>query len=150
MHFSKILVPIDFSDASLKALEIAAYEAKMEGTEIQVLHVYQYFHAPVSCAGMPTPPIGADLYEADRKELQAKLDGLLPKYFHGQNARAEVVLSLNTPADSICWYARDHGSQLIVIGSKGHSAFEGLFLGSTVQRVLLKAECPVMVVPARK
>lgn len=147
MHFSKILVPVDFSATSVQALELAAYESKMEGAEIRVLHVYQYFHAPVSCPELPTPLIGAEQFEANRQALQSRLDELVAKHFHGQKVIAEVMLSLNSAADAICWYAKEHGSQVIVIGSRGHTALAGLLLGSTVQRVLLKGERPVLVVP---
>ena len=149
MHFLKILVTTDFSEASYKAFDLAAYEHKMEGTEIRLLYVYQYFQPRISTPDLPTPLVGMEHFEPSRKEFQRKLEAIAKEYFHGQNVVADAVLSMNSPGDTVCRYASEHGSELIVIASSGHSPLKTLFVGSTVQRVLLKAECPVLMVPVR-
>ena len=148
MHFSRILVTTDFSDDSYKAFDLAAYNRKMEGTEVRLLHVIQYFPAPVEMEGVPTPPIGADRYEPLRWRAEENLNALSKKYFHGQQVISEAVLTLNSPASAICFYAREHGCELIVMATRGWSRLQGLLFGSTVQGVLNRATCPVMVVPA--
>ncbi len=150
MHFSKILVTTDFSEPSYAAFDIAAYDHKMSGTEVRLICVYQYFHPGVALTDQPTPLIGAEQFEEERKQLQLKLEALAQKYFHGESVTAEVVLSLNSPADTICFYAEEHQSQAIIIGSRGRTPLSGLFLGSTVQGVLQRSSCPVVVVPASK
>ena len=149
MHFSKILVTTDFSEGSYEALDIAAYAAKSENAEVRLINVYQYVNVGVASPDIPIPPLGVEYYEDIRKRLQAKLEELSRERMHGQKVIAEVLLTLNSPADTITQYAKQHGSELIIIASKGHTAFKGLFFGSTVQRVLLFTPCPVLVVPVR-
>ncbi|MFN8389711.1 MAG: universal stress protein [Bdellovibrionota bacterium] len=147
MHFSRILVTTDFSEASYRAFDLAAYERKMEGAEIRLLYVYQYFHAPVTTPDIPVPLLGSEFYETNRQRAQAKLEDVGKRYFHGQNVVADAVLSLQVPGDVICRYAEEQGVDVIVSASRGHTPLKALFLGSTVQRVLLKAKCPVLIVP---
>lgn len=150
MHFSKILVTTDFSEESFRAFDIVAYEAKMEATEIRLINVLQYYFAIDSAAELAPPPLDAAFYEDCRATLKTKLDKIAVKYFHAQKVTTEVILSLMSPANAVCSYAAEHGSEVIVLASKGHGALAGLLLGSTVQRVLALSPCPVLVVPVRK
>ncbi len=149
MNFSKILITTDFSEASYQAIKFIAADRSLLNAEIRLLYVYQYFPAPVSSPDLPTPPIGMELYEENRKEIQLKLESIAKQYFPERKIIAEVVLSLNTAGDMACHYAKEHASEVIVISSRGHTVFKALFLGSTVQRVLLQTECPVLVIPVR-
>lgn len=149
MNFSKILLCTDFSEASYQAFKILIADNSLMNTEIRLLYVYQYFPVPVSSPEMPTPLIGMELYEKTRKEIQIKLEDVAKLYFPGKKVIAEAVLSLNTPGDTICRYAQENDSQVIVMASRGHTLLKALFLGSTVQRVLLKTEIPVLVAPVR-
>ena len=149
MRFSKILVTTDFSEASSPALEIAAYDHKMSGAEVRLLFVYQYFHPGVTFSDIPIPLIGAEQFENERRLLQTKLEETAKKHFHGESVIAEAVLSLNSPADTITFYADKHKIEAIVMGSRGQSSLRGFFLGSTVQGVLRRSSCPVVVVPSR-
>ncbi len=149
MNFSKILITTDLSPAAQAAFELAAYEKKMEGTELVLFHAHRMIE-PLYIEEMsyPDPGLFTDYSAAYRERALAKLNELTKKYFHGQDVRCEVVLSrLTDAADEICSFAAKENCDLIVMGSRGHTTLGALFIGSVAQRVLLLAKCPVLIVP---
>ncbi len=150
MYFSKILVTTDFSEASYVAFDLAAYEAKMEAAEIRLINVHQYYYPVFATPDIPVPPPGGEIYERMRRESCDKLQQLADRYFHGQPVITDVIHSQASPAEIICSYAKQHGSGAIIMASRGHTMLKMLFMGSTVQRVLLQSEVPVVVVPVRR
>ena len=150
MYFSKILVTTDLSEASFQAFDLAAYEAKMQGAEVHLLHVIQYYYPVLVTPDIPVPPPGAEFYRQMRQESMNRLNELAEQHFHGQIVTTEVLLSKESAAESICDYAKKHGIKAVVMASRGHSLLNMVFMGSTVQQVLLRSELPVIVIPAKK
>jgi nucleotide-binding universal stress UspA family protein len=150
MNFEKILITTDLSEASFHALALAADEQKVEASEIRLISVLQYNYAPTSFGDIPLPPVGSEVFEKSRKDMLAKLHDLAGKYMPNRKVITDVISSADSPGDAICTYAKEHTTDLIVIATTGHSTLNALFTGSTVQRVLLKAECPLLVVPVRR
>ena len=149
MNFSKILIATDLSPAAQAAFELAAYEEKMEGTKLIMLHVHRVSE-PLLMEEMsyPDPALFAEYSAAYHDKALFKLKELTAKYFHGQDVRCEVIISSTaTAADEICTFAANENCDLIVLGSRGHTVLGALFIGSVAQRVLLLAQCPVLVVP---
>jgi nucleotide-binding universal stress UspA family protein len=66
----------------------------------------------------------------------------------GTSCTSEVRLGL--PPDEIIAAVKDHGAELVVMGSHGHGALYHLFTGSAVTGVLKHTACPVLVVPLRQ
>lgn len=147
MHFSRILVTTDFSEASKEAFEVAAYNEKMEGTEIILFHAFQNLEPFLEHTELWTPALKPEHSERYREYALSQLRAFTEKYFHGQKVRCEVMLSPTTPPATIAVYAEREKCELIMMGSRGHSTVGALFIGSTVQRVLLTSKIPVMVVP---
>ncbi len=139
--FKRILVPIDFSEASHKALFYATAFAEECGAEITLLHVVElpaypelgYAHVPMK--------------EAEQKK--AALETLeVADVELGASARLikSRVARVGNPSQEIIEEARRQNSDLIVISTHGHGALRHLLLGSTTEKVVRHASCPVFVV----
>ena len=148
MNFLKILIPIDFSPCSCATLDLGAYERKMEGTEITLLHAHCLLMPPLT--GNPVPweaGVLNEFNESYRKESLERLKDLAAAKFHGQSVSCESLVSPDGVAEQICDFADKNKFELVVMGSRGHTVLGALFLGSVVQRVLLTSKVPVLVVP---
>ncbi len=136
--FTKILLAVDTSTHSAKAVATTAELARSVGGEVHVFHVRPLMSA--SRAGV----VDADLTESERdiaaevcRELQATgiaaTSSRIAKY-HGDTGRMIVQA------------AEEQGAELIVIGSRGHSEIPSLLLGSVAHKVLHFADRPVLIV----
>ncbi|GAA4853324.1 universal stress protein [Paenibacillus vulneris] len=137
--YSKILVAYDGSELSRKALEHAKRLAAA-AAEIEVLHVYYVPALIIGEAVLTTPQMQKNYYEhelAVDEEIKRLISDL---------PSAKSIIKQGQPAKTIVEHARDNGNDLIVIGSRGLSALDELFLGSTSHNVVQHAGIPVLVV----
>lgn len=149
MHFSKILIGTDLSLESQAAFELAAYNKKMEGTEIILLHVHRLVE-PLSIFQTTefwNTELLNEYSKVYRDNALSKLKQFTQKYSHEQNVRCEVIVSTENVAEEICSFAEKEKCDLIVMGSRGHTVLGTVFIGSVVQRVLLLSKFPVLIVP---
>jgi nucleotide-binding universal stress UspA family protein len=144
-----ILVGVDGSEPSLKAVDFAADLASKYNAELIVLTVVPDFSPEVDPAveeyarseHIPGPATTLVLTLADsvldnaRKMAQAK-----------GATRISTERSFGNPAQEIIAAAKDRQADLIVVGSRGHGRLSGLLLGSVAQKVISLAHCPVVVV----
>ena len=150
-ELKKILCPVDFSEFSRRALDHALAVARCYGSTVTALHVVAPMPVVVpgpSYFGAESPPPVA-LPPVDRAVIAAQIQELADAEqvpgvrVEGLVAEAPEVYS------EILIQAERLGSDLVVMGTHGHSGFERLFLGSTAEKVLRKARSPVMTVPPR-
>lgn len=138
--FKKIVVGNDGSDNALEALEAAAEIAGEFGGELVVAHVWHL--PPTAYVGAPYAPLDlSQQMEDTKKKATERAKEILAR--HGAEARA-VELEGN-PADAIIDLAETEDADLIVIGSRGLGAIERFVLGSTSERIVRHASCPVLV-----
>lgn len=142
--FKQILVPIDGSDCSLHALEVAAAFAKEQQARLNVCTVVDPAKAAAMAFGEASMAAAClDALDDEGKalvgEAAARVRPIWP---------AEVTVLDGAPVDSIVQYAQESGADLIVIGSHGRSGLPRLFLGSVAEGVIRNATAPVMVVRA--
>jgi nucleotide-binding universal stress UspA family protein len=134
-NLKKILVPVDFSDCSKYALQYAASFAKQFGAELQLVHVVE-----------PYPAV-PEMYPIDVESLQdgkAQLDTLRESL--GEDVRARVSLRTGQPYNEITQAAADGQADLIIISTHGRKGLTRMLLGSTTEKVVRQAPCPVLVV----
>ena len=141
-----IIVGIDGSDHSRRALEWAVREAAVRQAPLTVLTVQQ---AAVGYWGSPVLyPGDADLAEQGRKVAREETDGVLEKIGPGSGARPSSVTiraATGLPAEALLEAAAD--ADLLVVGSRGAGGFKHLPMGSVSTQVTHHAPCPVVVIP---
>ena len=145
MRIEDILVPIDFSPSSLRALDYALALVD-RGGEVYLLHVVDAdFLARVSEEGFCDA-------ETARTRLQRKAEEQLQQIgqnFSLLNVRVESMVVVGKPFAEILRIAADLHFSLIVMGIRGrhHGGIEEILFGSTAEKVLRAARIPVVCVP---
>jgi universal stress protein A len=143
LNLKKILVPIDFSDTSKKALHYALRFAEQFGCEIVLLHVVEpampMVGAPMAVEVFPQPQ---DDSIAAKKELAALA---ARSRTNGADCINSSVRIGHAP-NEITKAARDLDADLIIIATHGYTSWRHLCIGSTAERVVRTAPCPVLVV----
>lgn len=146
-----LLVPVDFSDTSGRLLGRAEDEARLRGARLILLHVIE---PAAEVAGFETDPemmrlrVGQDL--EDERRIEAARIKELADGVRSRGLECESSVKFGLPADEILASVKEHGVDLVVMGSHGHGAIYHLFTGSVVTGVLKRIECPVMIVPLRQ
>jgi nucleotide-binding universal stress UspA family protein len=143
-RFRKILVPIDFSDHSSAALDLAIELARGDGATLHLLHCYPIDPGAISPYGIVLPEgFDRDVREAAGTQLARWADKAA-----AANVSVEQHLSSMFPAEVIARMADELGADLIVMGTRGLSGLKHVLLGSITERVLRLAKCPVLTVKA--
>jgi len=138
---SKILVPVDGSENSLRALEHALFIAKSTGAQITAMHVIE--RPPT--VYVESQKLLNDLMSNYRKESTKILDKC-KQVAEKSGVNLETVIAEGDAASSITGYAEQGGFDLVVIGSRGLGRLKEMVLGSTSNKVLHNMRCSVMVV----
>ena len=146
LELKQILVPIDFSDCSKKALQYALPLAKQHGAALTLAYV------------MPRVPYSAGEYDAVGYaalgiELRSAREEDLA-VFAAQEIRGDVptktVVPWGEPTREIVKLAQSLPADLIVISTHGRTGLTHVFLGSVAEHVVRHAPCPVLVVRVRE
>ncbi len=144
----KILVPIDYSEPAFQAAWIGYSIARSMHASMTLIHIHIQEKALRELVLIDKDELAA-FSEEHFKDLIEKLVGD-PSYKGLQSVADHSVVEFDEctykPSDEICDYARDKQINLIVMGSRIHSALEDLILGSVSSEVLHNAPCPVTVV----
>ncbi len=144
--FSKILVTTDLSDASLPALDVAAKLARSLAAPVTLLFVVEDNLPPI--LGFTTDVERHKVLEHQGRAAREQLE--IPARQRLAGCEVEVTTRVGVPASEIRQYAQDNGIDLIVMASHGFGPMRQLLIGSTTERVLHHAPCPVLVVPVGK
>jgi len=134
----RIVVPLDFSSESLRALDFALPLAKRFGAQIHVVHVYEGAH---EFSTVTTSPLLWSVEEAKRH-----LADEVELAFGTRPRRENCHLRTGKPGQEIVASAEELGAELIVIATHGRSGFRHVRLGSITEKVIRQAHCPVLVV----
>lgn len=140
IQISTIVVPIDFSSESLRVLDYAVVVAEQFGAVLHPVHVRSHHEAmAIERAGNI---IGN--YDDGISYLQDRLADIERKH-RLKFAPETCHIFSGRPFEEICRLAREIDADLIILGSRGHSGFKRVLLGSTAERVVRYASCPVLV-----
>ena len=137
----KILVPVDGSAYSLKALETACDLAKAQAPATLV----------ITAVAVQIPDLEEGVYIAEKMKAQAEIALAKAKEVaQGRGVPFEMFLATGaSPADEIVRAAKDQQADLIVIGSRGLAGKTRSFLGSTASQVVTYSPCSVLVVKSQ-
>ncbi len=137
-----ILVPVDFSDFSRRALRKAAILADTVDATLQLLHVVDApLHPSFYAAGVRGPlEADSDLAERCRLELTRLAASAAPE------CKTMLHVREGHPAEVICDYAQNRACDLIFIATHGLTGLQRFLLGSVTEKVVTHAPCPVFVV----
>lgn len=139
----KILVPIDFSKTSEYASKVAAKIAKKTNATIYLIHLIELPKGVIDMAAsskFSIPESMLYLRKVREKVLAFK------KNIFDESLNIEYIIKLNNPFDGIQKYADKIDVDLIIMGSKGHSEFEEMIIGSNTEKVVRTSKRPVIVV----
>lgn len=139
----KILVGCDFSPDSDRAYEYGVSLAQEYQSELHLVHVI----APPLYKDLPKAMMEERdrLHKDLRETLNEKLKGMIPDEAFNWCAPKTVLLA-GQPHEELTKYAVVQDMDLIVLGVRGHGMVESLFVGSTTERVVRQAICPVLSV----
>lgn len=144
LMFSKILVPVDGSEASNKAVD-AARAMLEEGSakEITLLHVLQPSEV-MPFNGLNMPVDYPQFYEELNKVAHQVLEKAEKRLAIKENVK--IQLEYGPPAEIICKIAEQDKINLIIIGNRGLNRLQRVLMGSISTKVTTLANCPVLVV----
>jgi nucleotide-binding universal stress UspA family protein len=142
--FKRVIWATDGSDTADRALSHARTLATEAGGELFVIHCEEFT--------MPGKAGGSFPVAADEDELKAKIERQVASLSEeGVSATLQMTRSrAGGAAHAIAEIAVREQADVIVVGTRGHTALAGLLLGSVTQRLLHIASCPVLAVPASR
>ncbi|MGA5302475.1 universal stress protein [Nucisporomicrobium flavum] len=138
-----VIVGIDGSAASQRALEFAAREASLQGVDLVAVHAWGL---PPTLGAGELVPLAYELAAARDEEERILAESLAGTAQLWPDVRIQRDLHRGAPARALLGWSRR--ARLIVVGSRGHGGFPGLLLGSVGQHLIHHAACPVAVVRA--
>jgi nucleotide-binding universal stress UspA family protein len=141
--FEKILTAIDFSESSDFAFEHALTLARQFQAELTVMHV---INEPVDLRGFYVPHIS---FEQLEKEIEEGAEKMMEKFCQtrmGDFTRYTTAIVAGIPYEEILRKAEETGASLIVLGTHGRTGIDHLIFGSTAERVVRSATCPVLTI----
>lgn len=139
LNVHKVLVPLDFSDPSLQALQYARHFAAPSQAELVLLYVIEPVAYPAELGVVIN--LDADLAERALGELEK-----LRHQHLGDYPATRCVVRSGVADAEIVTAAKDEQADLIVIGTHGFAGLKHFLLGSTAERVVRDAPCPVLTV----
>jgi len=141
--FTKILLSTDFSGCSAEAAGMARSLAERFGSRVVVLHVLD---EPATLDPMFRGDIPLEMLRSRMEQFaRENMDAFLARHFSGFE-NFDTMLSTGIPYREIIGKAREVAADLIVIGTHGRTGVEHVIFGSTAEKVVRMAPCPVLTV----
>jgi nucleotide-binding universal stress UspA family protein len=137
---NRVLFATDFSDCAGKAEAYAVFFAGVYHAPVDIFHVLELY------PGLdPEYPVNQVYVDQLRQETDAQLAAAVRR-FQDKRITAQGRSVLGVPSTQICTAGAEFHADLIVLGTRGKTGLEHLLLGSTAERVVIKAPCPVLTV----
>lgn len=138
LHIGRILVPLEFSKCSSKALQYAVPFARGFGAELVLLHVIE------PAVMINTVEVLPQNYVETGPEARQSLEAVQKTIGPGISSR--IAVRVGSPHVEIVEAARELECDLIILSTHGRRGVEHLLLGSTAEKVVQRAGCPVLIV----
>jgi nucleotide-binding universal stress UspA family protein len=139
-----ILVPVDFSPMSERAIETAQWFAQRSGAAVHLVHVHEYFYpAGFMVPGAPIPGSMITFCQDDADRVRKQLGELATS--HGIPITNCYVGNDIPIFNGVCQVAKQIEADLIVLQARGHTGITRFFEGSHAERIVQHSPCPVLV-----
>ncbi|MGE5399023.1 MAG: universal stress protein [Ignavibacteriales bacterium] len=140
-QIKKILVPVDFSDYSKNALRYAIDFAKDVSAKLFLIYVVEpiIYPADFSMGQVALPSVDLELNSRAKEELENLARREIP-----EDIKYDVIIKTGKPFVEINETAGEVDADIIIIATHGHTGVEQLLFGSTAEKVVRKAPCPVL------
>jgi nucleotide-binding universal stress UspA family protein len=143
-----IIAGIDHSEGAKEALRFAFQEAQLRGATLRAVHAWQFGYIGAPGIEGSVPILGAEPGE-HRSAAEAALDATVREAIPDAGG-VEIDRRVFEGAAAAVLIEESRGADLLVVGSRGHGGFAQLLLGSVSQQCAQHAECPVVIVRARR
>lgn len=146
LRLQRILCPVDFSESSQRALDLALALAKRHGSQLAAMHVVPRALGDPATYPYLAEPVKPTTQTRDRafRQLGAFVHRAL-----AEKLPTDVILDDGDPLEAIIAKAEKLPADLLILGTHGRRGFKRLLLGSVTERVLRLAPCPVLSVSPR-
>jgi nucleotide-binding universal stress UspA family protein len=139
MEIKKILVPVDFSENSMKILDAAGYFSDKCKAQLNVVFVVQSFD---DYSGFFVPHMPVAKFEEEMVQAaEQKMEQFLAAH---KNVQAKVLVG--DVAEEIIRHAEDSGMDMIIMGTHGYKGLEKVMFGSVAEKVVRSSPCPVLTI----
>lgn len=140
LELKRILVPVDFSKCSQKALEYAVPLARQFGATLILLHVIEPVVALPSTEFIPDTDDLTESTTSARQSL-AQLQAMMSK-----DVATKLLVRTGSPQVEIIDVAKELGVDLVVLSTHGRTGLNHVLLGSTAEKVVRRIACPILIV----
>lgn len=137
----RIVVPLDFSNCSRKALQYAVPFARLHNATITLVYVVPTQYAIGEYGGIDYSTIQHEACQQAEKQLMDFVRDELPR-----GVKTEAIIRLGSASEEVIDVARRLPADVIIMSTHGHSGLKHVFLGSVTEQVVRHAPCPVLVV----
>jgi universal stress protein A len=144
VQLRRILVPVDLSDFTAPVINYALPYALQFGAEVILLHIFE--PRSYSLDSIIVPPEMEEANMQMKQRVQQQLDELRAQAVSGRPLQARSLVRSGKPYHEICQAAEALDCDLIILGTHGYTGLKHLYLGSTAERVVRHAPCPVLTV----
>lgn len=141
INLKKILVPTDFSESARRALSYGISFAREYDAELTLLHVVETVAVGYASDLFPVPM--AEVFQEISGYARAELTKLAEEA-RERGVRVKEQVTQGKPAADILRVAREDAIDMIVLGTHGKGVLDHALFGSTTERVVRKAPCPVL------
>lgn len=139
----KILIPIDFSETAMLAIEHGAFMAKLYKADVVLIHVIEHSWQKFSIVA---PEIKFELPENILSLAEEKLKEVAAKIRKDYGVSSTVISTEGNICHEIVEAVKSEKADIIVMGTHGASGFEEVFIGSNSYKVVTLATCPILTV----
>jgi nucleotide-binding universal stress UspA family protein len=142
INLKRVLVPTDFSESAANALRYGLSFAKEYRAQLTLLHVVETFSVGYASDLFPVPM--TEVFEEMAGYARSELEKLAASA-RERGVDVREVVAQGKPAAEIIRLAHEDNTDMIVLGTHGKGVLDHALFGSTTERVVRKAPCPVLV-----
>jgi len=145
-HYKELLVAVDFSDPSIRALQVARELGIRLNARLNVIHFIPLRVSAIDMEGLETETSYIEsVHQNDLKEAKTRLEAFMRDHTMAEDDILQHLCS-GEPESGINARAREIGADMIIIGTHGRTGLKHLFMGSVAESILKSADIPVLCV----